>query len=105
MHLLPGLDPPLILYFPRLVCRTFLRLFRLAPPCSLGCEETASQVFFSRESMIWWYVVMHTPFYSIVSASCCGRFIRFIVDCLRNCLIRFCIQLPHPPFESEEEGG
>lgn len=24
-----GLDPPLILYFPRLVMRTFLRLFRL----------------------------------------------------------------------------
>ncbi len=56
---LPGLDPPLILYFPRLLYRTFLRLFRLAPPCSSGCEERASEVFFSRESIIWWYVAAH----------------------------------------------
>ena len=49
-----GLDPPLVLYFPRLVLRTFLRLFRLAPPCSTGCEERASEVFFSRASIIWW---------------------------------------------------
>ena len=49
-----GLDPPLVLYFPRLVLRTFLRLFRLAPPCSSGCEERASEVFFSRASIIWW---------------------------------------------------
>ncbi|KAI1793861.1 hypothetical protein LXA43DRAFT_884488 [Ganoderma leucocontextum] len=54
------LDPPLILYFPRIVCRTFLRLFRLVPPCSPGCEETASQVFFSRESMIWCCLSHHS---------------------------------------------
>ena len=65
LHLLPGLDPPLILYFPRLVYRTIQRLLRLAPPCSPGCEETASQVFFSRESMIWWYVVTLIPFHQL----------------------------------------
>ncbi|KAI1794236.1 AAA domain-containing protein [Ganoderma leucocontextum] len=53
------LDPPLILYFPRLVYRTFLRLFRLAPPCSTGCEERASEVFLSRESIIWWCLTHH----------------------------------------------
>lgn len=34
-----GLDPPLLLYFPPLVIRTFLRLFRLRPPCAPGFEE------------------------------------------------------------------
>ncbi|KAM5530699.1 hypothetical protein V8D89_015623 [Ganoderma adspersum] len=54
------LDPPLILYFPRLVYRTLQRLFRLTPPCSPGCEETVSQVFFSRESMIWCCLTHHS---------------------------------------------
>lgn len=43
--------------------RTFLRLFRLAPPCSVGCEERATEVFFSRESIVWWYVGAWTPLY------------------------------------------
>ncbi|KAF9552580.1 hypothetical protein CPC08DRAFT_754685 [Agrocybe pediades] len=53
------LDPPLILYFPRLVLRTFLRLFRLAEPCSPGCFEKPSEVFFSKESIIWWCLSQH----------------------------------------------
>ena len=50
-----GLDPPLILYFPRLFYRTIMRLLRLAPPCSPGCEEMAAEAFFSRNSILWWY--------------------------------------------------
>ncbi|KAI0644703.1 hypothetical protein C8Q79DRAFT_912752 [Trametes meyenii] len=52
-------DPPLALYFPRLCWRTALRLFRLAPPCSPGCEETVRSVFFSRESIVWWCLSNH----------------------------------------------
>ena len=54
-----GLDPPLILYFPRLVMRTFLRLFRLRPPCAPGCEEQFREVFFSKDSIIWWCFSQH----------------------------------------------
>ncbi|KAJ7056725.1 hypothetical protein C8F01DRAFT_359277 [Mycena amicta] len=52
------LDPPLLLYLPRIIVRTFARLFRLAKPCSPGCEETFD-VFFSRENMIWWCITRH----------------------------------------------
>ena len=52
-----GLDPPLVLYFPRLCWRTLLRLFRVEEQCSAGCEESARKAFFSRESIILWYVV------------------------------------------------
>jgi hypothetical protein len=51
-----GLDPPLLLYFPRLVIRTFLRLFRLRPACAPGCEERFKEVFFSKDSIIWWCI-------------------------------------------------
>jgi hypothetical protein len=54
-----GLDPPLLLYFPRLVIRTFLRLFRLRPPCAPGCEERIGEVFFSKDSIIWWCLSNH----------------------------------------------
>ncbi len=53
-----GLDPPLLLYFPRLCWRTFLRLLGFVPPCTTGCEESLWDIFFSRESIIWWYVVV-----------------------------------------------
>ena len=56
-----GLDPPLILYLPRLIVRTFLRMFRLRPPCSPGCPEMVSEVFFSKESIIWWCITQHRP--------------------------------------------
>ncbi|KAI0368374.1 hypothetical protein BV20DRAFT_948365 [Pilatotrama ljubarskyi] len=54
------LDPPLLLYFPRLCWRTFVRLLRLAPPCSPGCEEMAGEVFFSRNSIVWWCLTNHS---------------------------------------------
>ncbi|KAI0088093.1 hypothetical protein BDY19DRAFT_891703 [Irpex rosettiformis] len=53
------LDPPLALYFPRICVRTFRRLFRLDPPCSPGCEESIREIFFSRESILWWCLTNH----------------------------------------------
>ncbi|KAJ7224015.1 hypothetical protein B0H12DRAFT_1213046 [Mycena haematopus] len=53
------LDPPLALYLPRLIWRTFLRLLRLEAPCSPGCYETISNVFFSKESIVWWCITWH----------------------------------------------
>ena len=55
-----GLDPPLALYFPRLVIRTFMRLLRINQPCSPGCDERFTEVFFSRESIIWWCFTHHS---------------------------------------------
>jgi len=52
------LDPPLILYLPRLVWRTFRRLAG-APTCSPGCPETFREVFFSKKSIIWWCISNH----------------------------------------------
>ncbi len=54
-----GLDPPLVLYFPRVILRTFRRMLKLDPPCSPGCEETIRGVFFSRESILWWCLTNH----------------------------------------------
>ncbi|KAH8107664.1 hypothetical protein BXZ70DRAFT_911976 [Cristinia sonorae] len=53
------LDPPLALYFPRICYRTLLRLLRLAPPCSPGCDEDYREVFFSRDSILWWSLSRH----------------------------------------------
>ncbi|KAF5369707.1 hypothetical protein D9615_010176 [Tricholomella constricta] len=55
------LDPPLVLYFPRLFVRTVLRLFRLREPCSPGCEETWTEAFFSKKSILWWCLTNHWP--------------------------------------------
>ena len=53
---LSGLDPPLLLYLPRLVIRTFLRLFlRLRP----GCVERFGEIFFPKDSIIWWCLSNH----------------------------------------------
>ena len=54
-----GLDPPLLLYYPRLIIRTFLRLVGLAEPCSPGCFESFSDVFLSRDSIVWWTIRYH----------------------------------------------
>ena len=54
-----GLDPPLYVYFPRIILRTFLRFFRLAPPSSPGCHENPLQVFFTRNSILWWCLWDH----------------------------------------------
>ncbi|KAJ6481457.1 hypothetical protein C8R47DRAFT_1134485 [Mycena vitilis] len=53
------LDPPLALYLPRLILRTFLRMFRLREPCSPGCPEKVTEVFFSKESIVWWCISNH----------------------------------------------
>jgi hypothetical protein len=54
-----GLDPPFMLYFPRIFVRTMYRLLGLAPTCSPGCPETFRTVFFSRDSILWWCVTNH----------------------------------------------
>ncbi|KAJ7111127.1 hypothetical protein C8R43DRAFT_1041572 [Mycena crocata] len=53
------LDPPLILYFPRIFIRTVLGLLGLRPPCSPGCPERFLQTFFSRESILWYCITYH----------------------------------------------
>lgn len=53
------LDPSPLLYFPRLVLRTFLRLARVRPPCAPGCEERIGDVFFAKTSIIWWCISNH----------------------------------------------
>ncbi|KAJ7281044.1 hypothetical protein C8J57DRAFT_1300723 [Mycena rebaudengoi] len=55
------LDPPLALYFPRLLIRTFLRMLRLSEPCRPGCTERAMEVFFSKDSVLWWCLTHHRP--------------------------------------------
>lgn len=54
-----GLDPPLLLYFPRLVLRTFLRRFGIQEVCSDGCPESITKMFFSRESILWYCLRYH----------------------------------------------
>ncbi|KAJ7599068.1 AAA domain-containing protein [Mycena floridula] len=53
------LDPPLILYFPRILIRTFRRLFGIEETCSPECPETVREVFFSKESILWWCLSQH----------------------------------------------
>ena len=56
------MDPPFVLYFPRLIIRTFLRLIRLAPPCSPGCNERwAEALSWGKDSILWWCWTHHTP--------------------------------------------
>ena len=54
LTVLVGLDPPFMLYFPRVLWRSLLRLCRLAPPCREGCQETFKELFFSRNSILVW---------------------------------------------------
>ncbi|KAG2012900.1 hypothetical protein CC2G_009851 [Coprinopsis cinerea AmutBmut pab1-1] len=55
------LDPPLLLYFPRLFVRTLLRLVGWVGPCSPGCPERVSEAFFSRDSILLWCLSHHFP--------------------------------------------
>ncbi|KIJ65458.1 hypothetical protein HYDPIDRAFT_130633 [Hydnomerulius pinastri MD-312] len=56
------LDPPFLLYFPRLLMRTFWRLIRRADGCAPGCVEGPVDVFLSKEnSIIYWAVTQHRP--------------------------------------------
>ncbi|KAK7692153.1 hypothetical protein QCA50_003772 [Cerrena zonata] len=52
------LDPPLVLYFPRLFLRTVLRLLRIVPPCSPGCGESFRDVC-SSNGILWWCLSQH----------------------------------------------
>jgi len=52
------LDPPLILYFTRILVRTLLRLFSVRPPCSPGCPETWKEVLSTR-GILWWCLSHH----------------------------------------------
>lgn len=54
-----GLDPPLVLYFPRILIRTVLGLFSLTPPCSPGCSEQWSK-FLSAKGILWWCLSNHS---------------------------------------------
>jgi len=53
------LDPPLVLYFPRLCVRTFRRLFGLQASCAPGCSESLREVFCSKNSILWWALSRH----------------------------------------------
>ncbi|KAG7094846.1 hypothetical protein E1B28_005654 [Marasmius oreades] len=55
------LDPPLILYFPRVLIRTFRRLFGFEPSCSPGCREMFYESFLTKESILWWCLTNHAP--------------------------------------------
>ncbi|KAJ7229286.1 hypothetical protein C8J57DRAFT_1439966 [Mycena rebaudengoi] len=54
-----GLDPPLALYFPRLMIRTFLGILGIAAPCSPGFPDMVSKTFFSKDSILWWCLTHH----------------------------------------------
>ncbi|KAF8886945.1 hypothetical protein BD779DRAFT_1528830 [Infundibulicybe gibba] len=53
------LDPPFMLYFTRIVIRTFLRLIGLREPCSPGCLEKLSETL-SRKGILWWCITNHS---------------------------------------------
>ncbi|KAK6358847.1 hypothetical protein TWF696_000027 [Orbilia brochopaga] len=56
------LDPPLLLYLPRLIYRTLLRVLRLAPQCAPGCDESLAMVLQPNDtSIIWWCIFHHGP--------------------------------------------
>ncbi|KAG2005729.1 hypothetical protein CC2G_002110 [Coprinopsis cinerea AmutBmut pab1-1] len=52
------LDPPLLLYFPRLMLRTFRRLLGWEAQCRPGCDETLS-TFFSGENILLYALTVH----------------------------------------------
>ncbi|EJD50597.1 hypothetical protein AURDEDRAFT_112201 [Auricularia subglabra TFB-10046 SS5] len=53
------LDPPFVLYFPRVFWRTIKRLFGWGEPCAPGCDETWRLVFWNRESILLWVITQH----------------------------------------------
>ncbi|KAI5123501.1 hypothetical protein M0805_006661 [Coniferiporia weirii] len=55
------LDTPFLLYFPRLLVRTLQRLLRRRPQCAPGCDESAREAFFSRNSILLWALSNHAP--------------------------------------------
>ncbi|KAF9224169.1 hypothetical protein BS17DRAFT_753230 [Gyrodon lividus] len=55
------LDPPFLLYFPRLLKRTLERMIGREDGCAPGCAEDPASVFLSRESMIYCTATRHRP--------------------------------------------
>ncbi|KAF8520589.1 hypothetical protein BU17DRAFT_46471 [Hysterangium stoloniferum] len=56
------MDPPFILYFPRLILRTFSRSLGWGPPCSPGCRENFRKFLtWGEESVLWWAWTHHLP--------------------------------------------
>ncbi|KAF5337887.1 hypothetical protein D9611_014781 [Ephemerocybe angulata] len=53
------LDPPLMLYLPRIFTRTIARILGFAPPCAPGCPESVREAFFSKDSILWWCLSHH----------------------------------------------
>lgn len=53
------LDPPLIICFWRVLCRTFGRLFLGKPPCAAGCDEHISETL-SKKSILLWCLTQHS---------------------------------------------
>lgn len=53
------LDPPLVLYFPRLFVRSIRRLLGCEEPCSPGCTESWRELFMSSDSVLVWCLSMH----------------------------------------------
>ncbi|KAF7324591.1 hypothetical protein MKEN_00500400 [Mycena kentingensis (nom. inval.)] len=56
---------------------TFKRLFRLGEPCSPGCDERFTEVFFSKDSSIIWWCISH---HSIVRRREREHFARIGID-------------------------
>ncbi|KAJ8594689.1 hypothetical protein M405DRAFT_850057 [Rhizopogon salebrosus TDB-379] len=52
------LDPPIWFYLPRLLWRTLLRLFRMAPTCAEGCNESWGDAL-SKEGIVWYCISHH----------------------------------------------
>jgi hypothetical protein len=58
-----GLDPPFILYFPRICYRTFARLMGYGQPCSSGCDESWEDLFtLGEKSILRWSWTHHGPY-------------------------------------------
>ncbi|KAF8528493.1 hypothetical protein BU17DRAFT_80912 [Hysterangium stoloniferum] len=56
------MDPPFILYFPRLILRTLSRLFGWTPLCSPGCGENLGSILtMGEESILWFAWTQHLP--------------------------------------------
>jgi len=55
------LDPPLVLYFFRILKRTFKRIFFNEEICAPGCHETLRGALASRESILLWCLSQHGP--------------------------------------------
>ncbi|KIY42906.1 hypothetical protein FISHEDRAFT_54539 [Fistulina hepatica ATCC 64428] len=53
------LDPPLVVTFYRILCRTLGRLLGTKEPCSPGCAETIREAFFSRDSILLYCLTSH----------------------------------------------